>query len=176
MAVKCIRICEKIPVEDIDLSIPNLDSQSLEVKTYFLHLAFIFMTGSVHDTIAAELIVIGSFTAVTAICLILFAKAVFASQRLINIIPDKSALVSRFSVGELDILKHISVGVTHGVCVFAKNEWLICMSFQELFNVFSRSIHLAVHIRSFRISRIMIHSLIMHKSFMIQRTELISHL
>ena len=113
---------------------------------------------------------------VSAICLVLFAKTVAASDGLVNVIPDKSALVSLFSVGKVCVFEHATVGVSHGVCVLAADKWLVRVFFKELLYACNRRIHLAFHIAGVVVGSVMADSLIVNESVRIKLSKELTHL
>ena len=48
--------------------------------------------------------------------------------------------------------------------VLAKDEWLVAVLLQELFNIFGGRVHLRVHVRGLRVTRIPVDALVMHRT------------
>ena len=70
----------------------------LIIVFYFLHLRRGFSVSSVHNAVAAEVVICGPFPVISSICLKPLSVAVLFPDGLIYIIPDKAALIPRFPV------------------------------------------------------------------------------
>ena len=97
---------------------------------------------SEEDAVTAELVVVRSLTAVPAVSKVLLTVAVSHEDRLIRKVPDETTLVQRIAVSQIHVSIHCPKGVAHGMRVLAKDEWLVAVLLQELFDIFGRRVHL----------------------------------
>ena len=131
------------------------------------------------DAISAEVAVVGAVVEVPSISVYPASISVTVQNALIDIIPDKAALISRFFIRVFRIPVHRAVGVAHAVRILAEDEGLFRMFFQKCPDFSHRRIHLAVHIRGVHVAvrpSVIADSLIMHQTGIIQPAEFVAHL
>lgn len=116
------------------------------------------------DAIGAELIVGGTFPAVSPVTEELLAVAIRAQDRLVGEVPDEPTLEQRFAVGQVDVAFRSAEGVAHGVGVLAQDEGLGAMGLEELLHRGGRGVHLAVDIGGLGVSRIPGDPLVVHRA------------
>ena len=101
---------------------------------------------------------------ISAIGLVFPAIAVFLVNRLVNIIPDKTALIQRFRICQICIFVHGPTGISHSVCIFATDKRLASVFFQKSFDVFHCGVHLAFHIAGIIVTSVMHNTFIVHQT------------
>ncbi len=121
------------------------DGQILIQKLYFLCFGR-RLPGAVDDPVAAEIIIRGPVRKVSAITQHLRPIQITADQRLVYIIPDKSALIHGIPVLQIRIFFHPSKRIAHGVGVLTQDKGLLRIILQILDHILGFGIHLALHV------------------------------
>lgn len=67
-------------------------------------------------------------------------------DRLIDVIPNKAALILRFRVGQIRIFVHRTTGIAHCMRVLAADKRLARILCQKFFDALHRWVHLTFHI------------------------------
>src|SRR5699024_5929096 len=128
------------------------------------------------DTVGAEIIVRGTFSEISSVCLKLPAVTVFFINRLVYIIPDKTALIFWLRISQIRILVHGSAGISHGMGVLAADKRLTVVLCQKFSDLFYGSIHLAFYIARFIVCPVAEYALVMHKPGRIRFPQELRHL
>ena len=163
-AIKNICAYKQVFVDDFYAVCTDFCSDILVVEFDFLHLWRSISVSAVCDTISTEVIVCRTFSEVTAVCLEFFAVAVFFVDRLVNIVPDKSALILRFCVCQICIFVHCTAGISHCMGVFTADKRLGAVFCKELFDCLYGWIHLTFHVTGIVISAVMAETFIMNQA------------
>ena len=116
------------------------------------------------NAICTEIVVCWTVVKITACCKERFAVFILLENRLVDEVPDKTALIAWLSLGKVGILEQRPVGVAHRVGVFAADERFFRMVFQELFDFGHRRIHLAFHVAGLVESAVIDNTLIVYQS------------
>ena len=114
-ACKCIGIHKQVFIFYNRLVFLHVNGNILIAEFYFLHLRRRVALAAVYDTISTEVIITRMVVKITAIRLELFSVAVFFINRLIDIVPDKTALEHWLFLGQIHIFLHRAAGISHGM-------------------------------------------------------------
>ena len=163
-AIKNICAYKQVFVDDFYAVCTDFCSDILVVEFDFLHLWRSISVSAVCDTISTEVVICRTFSEVTAVCLEFFAVTVFFVDRLVNIVPDKSALILRFCVCQICIFVHCTAGISHCVGIFTADKRLGTVFCKELLDCFYRRIHLAFHVAGIVISAVVAETFIMNQT------------
>jgi len=163
-AIKNICVYKQVLVDDFYDVCTDFCSDILVVEFDFLHLWRSISVSAVCDTISTEVVICRTFSEVTAVCLEFFAVAVFFVDRLVNIVPDKSALILRFCVCQICIFVHCTTGISHCMGVFTADKRLGAVFCKELFDCLYGWIHLTFHVTGIVISTVMAETFIMNQA------------
>ncbi len=144
----------------------------LIIELYFLNL-WCQASVSKDNAVAAEVVITWTITEVTTIEQCILSLAVLCHNSLIHIIPDKATLVQLILIGKIGILVHTTVGIAHGMGIFAADKRLVPMLNQELLDIFHMAVHLAFHIAGTIVTTIMEQPLIMHQSGWVSLMEIL---
>ncbi len=169
-ALEGICIDKQILIDYLYLGPSNFCRDILVIKLHFLHLRG-SLSVPVYDSIRTEIIIRGALSEISAVCLKFPAVAVFLTDGLVNIIPDKPALVQRFRVCQIRIFMHGAAGIPHGMGILAADKRLASVICQKFPDSFYGSIHLALHIAGIVITAVMVYPFIMNQTVRIQPAE-----
>ena len=102
-----------------------------------------------NDTVAKEVTIAWSvYTEVATISPIFTAVFILLEQTLVNPVPDVTTLEVRILVDSSPLCSQVTVGITHGVRIFRRNDWtvatLAAYAFQPLSIRILRHIHICV--------------------------------
>ena len=175
LTVKSICVYKQILVNHFYCIRSYFCSNILIIKFHFLHLRRWLSVTAICDSVTAKIIVCRTFSEIAAICLELFSIAVFLINRLVNVIPDKSALIFGLCICQVSIFVHGTAGISHGMCILTADKRFTVILCQELFDCFYRWIHLAFHITGIIITAVMEKSFIMYQTGRIILTEKLRH-
>ena len=169
------RPCKKILIHNPDVIFRDVHAKILVEIFDLLHLSCIRPSPGIHNAVTGKIIVRRTLGKIASIGEIFLSVTIFCKQRLIDKIPDESALITGLLFLQIDILVHPPVGIAHGVCKFTEKERLPGMGFQKFPHLPDRCIHLRIHITDFRIPCVMRNPFIMHKAIRIQLLKTIGH-
>ena len=136
----------------------------LIIEFDFLHFWRSITLTAITDSISAEIIVSRTLAAVPAVCLEFLSVAVFFQNRLVDIIPDKTTLISWFGIGKVCVFMHRPAGISHRMGVLTTDKWFFLMLCQKLLNIFHAGVHLTFHVARAFISAVIENPLIMYKT------------
>ena len=131
---------------------------------------------AIANPISTEIVVGRTLAAVSTICLKFLSIAVFFQNRLVDIIPDKTTLISWFGIGKVCVFVHCPAGISHRMGVLTADKRFFLMLCQKLLNIFHAGVHLAFHVARAFISAVIENSLIMYKTVRIYCTEFFGHI
>ena len=131
---KRIRIHEQILVDNLHLFCGYFGCNILIVELYFLHLRGRFSVSSIRNAVRTEIVVRRPLVKISAICLEFIAVPILLADSLIDIIPDKSALIKRFCICQVSIFMHRAAGISHSMCVLAADKRLAAVFCKEFFD------------------------------------------
>ena len=147
----------------------------LIIKFNFLHLWRRSPAAAVYDSVCAEIIVGRTFAEIAAVGLKFFAVTVFFCNRLIYIVPDKSALIEWIRIGQIRVFVHGAAGIPHGVGIFAADKGLIPVLGKERLNGRDRGVHLAFYVAGVVVAAVMEDAFIVYEPGAVQLPEFIRH-
>ena len=162
--VESICIHKQVLVDHSHLILLHLSGDVLIIELHFLHLRGGLSVSAVGNTVAAEVVIAGTVIEISAIGKIFLSVAIFFINRLIDVIPDKSALIQRLRIGQIRVFVHGAAGISHGMGVLAADKRFASVFRQELFDGFHRRIHLAFHIAGIVVTAVMHDPFIMNQT------------
>ena len=137
-----------MPVDDRHLLRVRLNDDILVVVFDLLQLGGRLPVGE-HDPVAAENAVVRPVVPVSAVQQRFLSEPVPARHRLVDEVPDESALVQFVLIRQLRVFVHGAVGIAHRVGVFAQDERLLPVLFQPFPDPVRRGVHLGFDICDF---------------------------
>ncbi len=143
---------------------------------YILHLRRRLSVPAVHNAVAAELKVCRTLSEIPAVSLKGLSVPVLSGDGLVDIVPDKTALVQGFLLRQIRILFHPAAGISHGVSILAADKGLIPVRREEIPDLLRRRVHSALHVGGFIISPVIVDPLVMNRTFIVQLAEFLRHL
>ena len=138
---------EHVPVDHRHLLRVRLHHDILVAVFHFLQLRRFLPVGK-NNAVAAEDPVVRPVAPVPAVQQGFLSVPVPGCHRLINEVPDKSALVQFLLIRQLRIFVHGAVGVAHGMRVFAKDERLLPVFLQVCPHPVRGRVHLRFDVRN----------------------------
>ena len=174
--VKCIRIHKQVLVDYPDAVRRHFRRDVLVIELHVLHLRGRFAVAAVGDAVGAEVIVCRTLAVIPAVRLEFFSVPVFLVQRLVDIIPDKAALVQRFRISQISVFMHGAAGIAHRMGILAADIRLAPVFLQELPDRLHGRIHLAFHIAGIIVAAVMEHAFIVHEPGRVDLAEELGHL
>ena len=168
-----VRVDEEIIVMNDEASFLDLYANILVEELNLLHLRAGKTILAVTDTISTEVIIRRAFIEVSAIGLEFSAITVMCRNGLIDVIPDKSALVELIFSGQICIFEHCSCGVTHRMHVFTADIRFISMTRQPFLDFRNRYIHGRFHVREVRTTSVIIDTFVVNESCLIPFMEVL---
>ena len=149
----------------------------LIAELHLLHLGGGAAVPGIGDAVAAEVVVGGALAEVAAKGLEPLAVPVLFEDGLVDVIPNKAALVAGiFLVGQLGVLVEGAAGVAHGVAVFTVDEGPHVTLGQVGLNVGDLGVHPALHIGGLGIAGIPEHAFVVNQAGVIQLAHHVGHL
>ena len=136
------RPCKKILIHNPDVIFRDVHAKILVEIFDLLHLSCIRPSPGIHNAVTGKIIVRRTLGKIASIGEIFLSVTIFCKQRLIDKIPDESALITELFFLQIDILVHPPVGIAHGVCKFTEEEGLPGMCTQKFSHLSDRCIHL----------------------------------
>ena len=176
-AVESIRRGEQVLVPDFKARVVDGNGDVLIAELDLLHLGRRSTVTTVGNAVSAEIIVGRTLTEVAAVGLEPLAVAVFFPDGLVDVIPDKAALIAAvLLIGKFRILVQSTVGVAHSMRIFALDIRPLIALCQILFNVLDRAVHMALDIGGFEEAGIIDHTFVMHQTGVIKAADHLCHL
>ena len=129
-----------------------------------------------NNTVSAEVVVVGPVVKIPAVSKEFLTVAVSGLNGLIDISPDKSALVPGLCAGKVRIFEQVTAGVAHSMGIFAADKRFLGMLLQELLDIRSRGVHLAFHVGGIVEPALVENALIVHKARIIMLAEVLRHI
>ncbi len=161
--VKAVCIYKQIFIDHPHLILLHNSRNVLVIELYFLHLRGWHAVSAVCNTVAAEIVIAGAVIKISAVCQKFFSVTVFFINGLINIIPDKSALIQWLCICQICVFVHGTTGISHGMRVFTTDKRFAPVFLQKCLDALHRRIHLAFHITGSVISAVPEYPLIVHQ-------------
>ena len=134
---------EEVAVGDLRPPLADADGQILVEVLHLLALGGGGPVEAVHQAVAAEIAVVGPVVEVAAVAQPGPAVPVLSDQGLVDIVPDKPALVGRHLLRQADIPLLVAEGAAHGVAVLAGDGGAGAVPGQRLPDALRRPVHIA---------------------------------
>ena len=141
-----IGIQKEIFIFNRESCLGEFNGNILIIEPHFLHFRRRIAMFSVNDSVSGEAAIVRAIVEISSITEKFIPIPVFCYNGLIDIIPDKSALVKRFRLGQVGIFMHSAAGISHRMCIFAVNVRLIPILSEPLFDILHCPVHCAFHI------------------------------
>ena len=131
----------------------------------------------VYNTICAEAVITCSVLKITAICKNFLPVIIYHFNCLVDIVPNKSALICLIFIFKVCIEMQSAERISHCVHIFTIDIWTLFTEFQIFFNFLRLCIHSAFHICNMVIDAVRnsCYTLIMNKSCRIHTSEIIGY-
>ena len=146
-----LQACEVEAVLNQELTCCQVYSFEAYILMSILHFSHCRVRSTVrsNDTVAEEVTIAWSvYTKVATISPIFTAVFILLKQTLVNPVPDVTTLEVRILVDSSPLCSQVTVGITHGVRIFRRNDWtvatLTAYAFQPLSIRILRHIHICV--------------------------------
>ena len=101
---------------------------------------------SVNDSVSGEAAIVRAIVEISSITEKFIPIPVFCDNGLVDIIPDKPALIKRFRLSQVGILVHGAAGIPHRMRIFTVNVRFIPVLSEPFFDVLHCPVHCAFHI------------------------------
>ena len=151
-AVIGISESEQALVPDLETIGSDRYSNVLIAEFDLLHLGRRSAVTAIDDAVSAEIVIGRTLAEITAIGLEPLAVAVFFPDRLVNVVPDKAALIAAvLLIGKLGVLVQCAAGIVHSMKIFALDIGPLVALCQIFLDILDRAVHMALNIsRVFR--------------------------